>query len=202
MGAVASGFQGILFASMNTAILAYIGEELHSQYDINIDLLPRLLIFHFFLSFVLGLVFMESLGVRLDPDHGPIVGPIGTFVASWIAMYVLAIVVLITSEYVLLVPLCFSVAYTFGLAKSINFSQARIESFIALFGIIAALVVVLVPSEIVDETAQEVLSFYDIGNSNLPRSYLAGKGGLFYEPIFPILFTSFGSYLLMWTQVH
>ena len=101
-----------------------------------------------------------------------------------------------------LIPLCFSVAYTFGLAKSINFSQARIETFIALFAIIAALVAILVPSEVVDETAQELLSFYDIGNSSLPRSYLTGKGGLFQEPIFPILFTSLGSYLLMWTQIH
>ena len=201
MGAVASGFQGLLFAGMNTAILAYIGDRLHSNYNVNIQLLPRLLVFHFALSFVLGLVFMESIGVRLDPVHGPIVGPIGTFVAAWMAMYILAIVVLLTSEYVLMVPLCFAVAYTFGFAKAVNYNPATVQMFIAICALLFGLVILLTPSDFMDEAADELGSFFDIGKSSLPATYLAGKGGLFAHPVAPISFVGFGAYLLMWSQI-
>lgn len=201
MGAVASGFQGFLFAGMNTAILAYIGDRLHTNYNVNIQLLPRLLVFHFCLCFVLGLIFMESVGVRLDPIHGPIVGPIGTFVASWLSMYVLSIVVLLSSEYVLMVPLCFAVAYTFGHVKAVNYNPAIVQMMIACFIILLGLVVLITPSKTMDEAAVEFSSFFDTEYSSLPASYLTGKGGLFFHPLIPILFTGGGSYLLMWSQV-
>ena len=104
MGAVASIFQGFLFATMNTAILAFIGDKLKNDFDVPTTLLPRILIFHFCMCFILGLVFVESLSVRYDSIHGPIVGPIGTFLATLLALYATEIVVLFSSEYAILTP--------------------------------------------------------------------------------------------------
>jgi len=202
MGAVASLFQGVLFAVMNTAILAFIGDKLKTDFDIPTLLLPRILIFHFCMCFILGLVFVESLPVRYDPVHGPIVGPMGTFLATLLAIYAAEIVVLFSSEYAILAPLVFAVAYTYGQVKAINYSPTKFGPVIVAIMIMFGLVSILVDSEYVDDFANQVATYFDIDVSEMiPETYLMGQGGLFFTPLFVPIFATVASYGLMWSQI-
>lgn len=202
MGAVASLFQGLLFATMNTAILAFIGDKLENEFDIPIYLLPRILVFHFCMCFILGLVFVESLSVRYDSIHGPIIGPIGTFIATLLAIYATEIIVLFSSEYAILTPIVFAVAFTYGQAKAVNHNTTKFGPFIAAIMIMFALVTLLINSEYVDDFSNQIASYFDIDvNEDIPTTYLMGQGGLFYIPLFIPAFATISSYMLMWTQI-
>lgn len=215
MGAVSSLMQAGLFAGTNIAILAYIGDRAREDLGLRVQVLPRLLVFHFCLCFVLGLVFVESVTVRLDPDYGAVVGPMGTFLAAWLALYAAMALVIATAEYVLLVPMVFAVAHVYGLAKAINHAPSRAGTLFSTAAIMAGLVVLLVRSEYIDEFALQVgdlmgvedIDDDDDDNGNkaprrtLPRTYLAGEGGVFAQPPFVVGFATLASFGLMWTQV-
>lgn len=202
MGSVASLFQGLLFATMNTAILAFVGDKLKNQFELPTFLLPRILVFHFCMCFILGLVFIESFSVRYDPFRGPIIGPIGTFIATLLAIYATEIVVLFSSEYAILTPLVFAVAYTYGQAKAVNYSPTKFGPMVAAITIMFSLITLLIDSEYVDDFANQIAGYFDIDVSeDIPQTYLMGEGGLFYIPLFVPAFATIASYGLMWTQI-
>lgn len=201
MGTVASVLQGVLFGGLNTAIVAYIGDELKDRLGITLGLLPRLSVFVFCMSFVLGLVVIESTTLRLDPDHGPIIGPIGTFLAAWVTIIVASSLTLLTNEYALLTPIAFSVAYAYGHAKAINHSDTTVGPFLASIAILFGLVALLVESDYVDEFANTMGSYFDMDRSNVPVSYMVQKGGVFALQGFAPLFVTVASFGLMRTQL-
>ena len=202
MGTISSVFQGTLFGVMNAAILVYVGDRLHNESGVPVPMLPRLVVFHFCMCFVLGLVFMESISARLDPDHGPIVGPMGTFLATILALYFTEIAVLLTHEHVLLTPFVFAVAYTYGQAKAINHNYTKFGPFVASVVFMFALVVLLVDSSYIDEFANQVGALFDTGESNTPKSYLMQPGSLFAVPFVVPVFVTVAAYGLMYTPLH
>lgn len=200
MGSVGSLLQGVLFASMNTAITAYVAEQLHDDLGIGLGLLPRLLVFVFCLCLVLGSVLAESTTIRLDEQHGPIIGPIGTFLSAWLSIQVGAIIALMTGEYAILAPLAFAVAYAYGHAKAINHTATTFGPFLAAIALLFGLVMLLVDAEAVDEFADQIGDYFDLADSDRPLSYLMGTGGLFAIPGFVPVFVTMASFGLMRIQ--
>lgn len=201
MGVVSSIIQGFIFAAMNTAMLAYVGEKMQEEFTISLDLLPRLMVFHFCLCFVLGTIFAESVAAYIHPTHGPIVGPMGTFLATWIGLYVAQVASLMTQEYVILTPMVFAVAYAYGQAKHVNMVPSRYGPYLSSVVFMLALVVLLVKSEYIDEFVSEEMEYFGTWNSQVPQTYLAQEGGLFGSPFFAPVFVTLASYGLMWSQI-
>ena len=201
-----SFIQGVLFAALNTLILGYIGEELKDNHNLKIDILPRVLIFHFCMCFILGLVFMESINVRMDAIKGPVIGPLGGYVATLFALYFVEMVVFFTDEFTLLTPVVFAVAFIYGQAKAANHVYTIYQPIIVSIVILSALVVLLIQSDYVDEFANEVSAVFNIeprsGKDMRDKTYLMGKGGLFTFPFFIPIFVTLASYGLMWSQIE
>ena len=129
MGNISSLFQGVLFAVFSTAVFAYMGQKLGDDFNVPIFLAPRLVVFHFCMSFILGMSFLESISVRLDQNHGPVIGPMGTFLATLLALFFTEVVVLLTYEIAILTPIAFAVAYTYGRTKAANFISTKYGPF-------------------------------------------------------------------------
>lgn len=201
MGTIASVFQGTLFGVMNAAILAYLGYKLDEEFGIPVGILPRIVIFHFCMCFVLGLVFVESISLRIDPVHGAVVGPMGTFLATLIGLYVTSIAVLLTHEFVILAPTVFAVAFAYGQAKAINFHYTKFGPFIAAIVFMFGLIVLLIDSDYVDDFAKQIGTYFDLGESIVPKSYLMEPGGVFSIPLFAPVFITITAYGLMWSQI-
>lgn len=200
MSGVAAILQGTLFAGMNVALTAYVGEELHLLLGVGKGILPRLLVFVFCFSFVLGTVLVESTTIRFEPIVGPIIGPIGTFLATWLAIQTGAIIAIVTGEYTLLAPLAFAVAYAYGHAKAINHNPAPFGTFLSAIVLLFGLIVLYLDTPYVDDFADQIGDTFELQSSDMPLSYLKGSGGLYGIPGFVPLFVTMTSFGLMRAQ--
>lgn len=201
MGSVVSIIQGIIFTIVNVLILGYLTDNFYEKLNLNIFLVPRVLLFHCCMCFILGLVFIESIVVRLDTNNNIIVGPIGTFLASWISLYFIELIVLQTNEIPILIPLCYSCVYTYGNAKAINHTSSPIGSYFITLIIFLATIIVLIPSPYIDDVAIKILkSNVKDSKLDISLSYLMGKGGLFNIPMFVPIFVTMSSFLLLHFQ--
>ncbi len=201
MGTVSSIFQAALFAIFSSAILAYSSTKLANDFHLSGKLVPRLVVYQFCVSFVLGLVFLESTSVDLHPDYGPIIGPMGTFLAALACLFFTQVVVMFTWEFALLAPVAFAAAYTYGRAKAANFQSTQYGPVFASAVILFGLVVLLVDNEYIDEFADTITDFFDLESSEMPDTYLMEQGGLFHIPLFAPIFIALACYGLMWAQV-
>ena len=207
MSSVASLFQAVLFAGLNISVLAYAGDVLSVEYNIISHDLPRILVYHGCMCMVLGFVFLESISVRYDQAHGPIVGPMGTFLASWAALYACAITAFFSAELVLMVPVAFAVAFSYGRAKFVNHSRTEVQMVIASLILTFGLVVLLVDSQYVDDFTDEFAQFVHLesrealyGFTRRP-SYLTEMQGVFASPLPAVIYTSVACLGLMWAQL-
>lgn len=200
MGIASSILQGFLFAGMNSAVLAYVAEVLESRLRMSFVLLPRLLIFVFCTSFVLGSALVDSTTMRYDETYGALIGPIGTFIAVWLATHVIAVVALVTNEYAIMTTVVFAVAYAYGHAKASTFNGSKIACFINTIVLLLATVFLMVDAPYLDEVADQLGVIFGTAKSSLPPNYLAGKGGIFAVPVFAPLVISLGSFGLMRAQ--
>lgn len=194
--------QGLLFGGMNAAILVYTGFEMQDMLGTSTLFLSRLVVFQFCCMFVLGMVFAESMTVRVDPVYGPIIGPMGTFVATWLGSLFLLLAVLLTNEIGLMAPLVFAVAYAYGHAKATNHSVTWLGPVFASLLLLFGSVVLFTDSDYIDDFADQVGDYFDAEKGQLPRTYLMEKGGAFNSvPGFVPVFLGAGAFGLMRTQV-
>ena len=190
MGSFFSLLQGVLFAAMNTAILAFVMQEVVSEH-VGVALAPRMLVLFAGVMFLLGMVFMECLSVRRAPGTAPGLiesgtglraGPLGSFVAAVAAMYTTAMAVMITGEMVLMyIPVVFAL-YVFASAQATSPSRSR---FAAPFSALAVLVVALVAFEQTnysDQMADSFSRYFDLEKSAKTDGYLEETGGAFSVP--------------------
>lgn len=201
MGAVSSSFQSLLFGVVNVVTLSYIASNLKKSYGISLKLLPRIILFHFCMNLIMGLVFIQSISVRLDPIKGAIIGPLGTFLATLIFLYISSVLALFTSEYIILVASAYAVAFAYGRAKYMNKDPARIQTWFVMVFFLIGLLAIMVPDEIVDEIADGFGSYLKLDQaSEVPPNYLTSDGGVFMFPWFSGLVVAGGSYALIKSQ--
>lgn len=194
--------QGVLFGGMNAALLVYMGFEMQDMLNTSTAVLSRLVVFYFCCMFVLGMVFAESMTVRVDPQYGPIIGPMGTFVATWLGSLFLSLTVLMTDEVACVAPIVFATAFAYGHAKATNHSVTWLGPVFASLVLLFGSVVLFADSEYVDDFAAQVGEYFDAPREPMPRSYLMERGGAFDTiPGFVPVFLGAGAFGLMRSQV-
>jgi hypothetical protein len=201
MASVHPLLQGILFAGVNTALLLHATDALGEPLRLQADLYPRVLAFHALACLVLGSVMFESFAAHVDAAGRPVVGPVGTFLATWAGLYALALAALLSGERALLVPGCFAVAYAAGLARAANHLPAPVGAAAAAVALAVGLVLLLVDEPRIQEAAGafgEALGLEDAKEARPRRGYLLRDGGALESPWFSVGFTTLGSYALLW----
>jgi hypothetical protein len=197
--------QGLFFAALNVVLLERAADALRGPLGLPTELLPRVLVFHGCACLALGSVLLESFAARLTADGRAVVGPAGTFLAAWAGLFALALAALLSGEQALLVPACFAVGYTVGLAKARAFQPAPVGTAAAALALLMGLVVLLVEAEAVAQAAASAGRALGLpgegeeGGPGAPPGYLMGPGGALHDRWFAIGFTTLGSYALMWS---
>ena len=189
MGSASSLFQGVFFAIMNTAILAYSTQETVGKHIDEVHVIPRMLVFHFCLTFLLGIVMLESLTTRLITNNAlrPTfsVGPTGIFLATLGVLYVTEVAVMITEETALLIFPIFMVIYAYSTAigrQTYEEKSMFAPPFAALLMFIGTFFL-YTKAHFADPVADHFASYYELSKSERKRSYLTEKGSLFDIPM-------------------
>lgn len=165
--------QAFLFAICGTAVVALTGQLIQEKTGLPTNLVPRIMLFHFLVSLILGCVFVAAM----HEDS-----PFLSFITIFAFLCMSEFLAMATGELTVLIPNVFAAIYLFVLLQkqrktysSISPWWVGIASFLASF-------VVLTDDRTVDDLAMRVSRYFDLDPSEIqPRSYLFDKGGLFHE---------------------
>jgi hypothetical protein len=184
MASFSSVIQGVLFATINMSLMAYvIKDTIHEKMGIPLDLAPRILLMHFLLTFILGMVLSRATVDMADSTNNlPLV------VSALVVVYVTNITIMVTDEPALFVFPALFVLYVYTSVSYFIGRQVR-----ALFAALLVAVTYFVVTNtmvsdhaLIDEIASFVSSIYDIDESQKGTSYLTSKGSIFSNRFFPL----------------
>lgn len=180
--------QGFLFATMNAAALAYISQEFLGAHR-PIPLAARLLVYHFLLTFLLGMTVSEATAVRADEVRQGLVvnlrvsaGPLGALIFALLSLYATFLLVVVTNEVGLVLVPVFFVIHVFAVANARAGTAGAAAAIIAMAATFLALSAVMSKSPVVDPIADSLSSPFDLPPSSAPPNYLGRPGSIFSIP--------------------
>ena len=195
MATLSSLLQGGLFAVINLSLLAYIvNNTIYNDIGIETTVAPRVLLFHFLMSFVLGMALRRAM---VDvPDNGgarEVANKMPLFLTAMVFLYMTNITILITEEPALFVFPLFFTLYVYASIMCVMgslVSPLSVAAFMATVYFMATSVMVtsdmVSDAGLVDDIAMFVSNIYDIHPSTPKESYLTTKGSVFRNPLFPV----------------
>ena len=177
MHSFSGGLYGFLFAVINVALLSYFLQILGGNGSIfSFELVPRVLFFHFLITFLLGTTFSACFfSVTSDCS-------IGIFVAATVILYAVALVMLVTGEAALFVVSAFAVLYVYS--RVFGRDPSWLPMMLAALVYLVSTTFLLSDLDFVDPFLLSLPGIQGTWKKSEPPSgYLAGDGGLFSLPM-------------------
>ena len=198
MGSFFSVLQGVLFAAVNTAALAFLLQTLITPH-VGTELAPRVLVLFAGMTFLLGTTMMTALAAHRDPATGALVsGGLGMFLAALVALYVVALVAIVAKELVLMVmPALFAL---YVVAAVLARTPSRFAAPLVALLVLVVTLVAFSDLAFADPAAGAFSRFFDLGESSRAPGYLEAPGSFFAEPLAAPVAVTTAAFLMV--QAH